>query len=61
MVRSMDRIERHEHLTQEGLREIVAIKASMNLSLSGKLQLAFPDLVPVVRPTVDNPKFLDPN
>ena len=33
----------------------------MNLSLSGKLQLAFPDLVPVVRPTVDNSKFLYPN
>ena len=50
-----------EHLTPEGLREIIAIKASMNLGLSEELKLAFPDVVPVVRPLVENPKILDPN
>ena len=54
-----------EHLTQEGLIKILAIKASMNHAvnhgLSGKLQLAFPSVVPVVRPLVKNLKVKDPN
>ena len=57
----MDRIERREHLSQEGLRQIVAIRASMNLGLSDVLKKAFPDVVPVVRPLVENPKIRDPN
>ena len=35
-----------EHLTPEGLIKIVAIKASMNIGLSEKLKVAFPDVVP---------------
>ena len=31
-----------EHLTNEGLLKIVAIKASMNLGLSDDLKVAFP-------------------
>ena len=31
-------VERQEHLTEKGLRKIVAIKASMNLGLSDKLK-----------------------
>ena len=52
-----------EHLTHEGLKKIVAIKASMNQGLSEKLKLAFPDVVPVVRPLVENlqGKIIDPN
>ena len=42
--------EKGEHLTQEGLRKIVAIRAMMNLGLSDKLKLAFPDVVRVERP-----------
>ena len=53
-------IERREHLTLEGLRKIVAIKASMNRGLSEKLQIAFPDVVPVERPIVELPKTIDP-
>ena len=34
-----------EHLTYDGLRKIVAIKASMNLGLSEKLKEEFPDVV----------------
>ena len=56
----MDLIERCEHLTKEGLYKIVAIRASMNLGLSEKLQLAFPNVVPVERPKVETPKTIDP-
>ena len=49
-------MERGEHLTQAGLHKIVAIKASMNLGLSHKLKAAFPAVVPVERPLVNNPK-----
>ena len=54
-------MRRKEHLTQEGLIKIIAIKASMNLGLSEELKLAFPDVVPVVRPLVENPKNIDSN
>jgi hypothetical protein len=39
-----------EHLTPEGLRKIVAIKASMNNGLPEGLKAAFPDVIPVLRP-----------
>ncbi len=35
-----------EHLTVEGLNKIVAIKASMNRSLSSGIEAAFPNIVP---------------
>ena len=41
-----------EHLTAEGLLNIVAIKASMNLGLSPELQLSFPNIKPENRPNV---------
>ena len=50
-----------EHLTEDGLRKIVAIKAAMNNGLSDVLKKAFPDVVPVVRPLVLDQKNLDPN
>ena len=53
-------IKNKEHLTPEGLRKIVAIRASMNRGLSDKLKLAFPYVVPVVRPLVELPKTIDP-
>ena len=54
-------VERREHLTLEGFKTIVAIRASINRGLSEELKIAFPDVVPVVRPLVENPKILDPN
>ena len=54
-------IKRKEHLTPEGLRKIVAIRASMNLGLSEKLKLAFPYVVPAERPDVKIPQTIDPN
>ena len=41
-----------EHLTEEGLRKIIALKASFNLGLTEKLKLEFPDVIPVARPLV---------
>ena len=49
-----------EHITPEGLRKIVALKAAINWGLSEKLQLAFPDVVPVERPNVELPKTIHP-
>ena len=42
-----------EHLTEEGIGKIVAIKGSMNLGLSDELKTAFPDdkLLPIPRPS----------
>lgn len=40
-----------EHLTMEGLRKIISIKASMNNGLSEELKAAFPTVVPVQRPS----------
>ena len=54
-------MERKEHLTTEGLHKIIAIRASMNRGLSEKLKLAFPDVVRVERPLVENAKIPDPN
>ena len=54
-------IQRKEHLTLYGLRKIVGIRASMNQGLSLELKRAFPDVVPVSRPEVINPKIYDPN
>ena len=57
----VEKIQRKEHLTLEGLRQIVAIRASMNRGLSEKLKLSFPDVFPVERPLVELPKTIDPN
>ena len=53
-------MERKEHLTDEGLIKIVAIKASMNRGLSENLSVAFPNLVPVMRPRVSNSQTINP-
>ena len=47
-----------EHLTSEGLQNIVSIKASTNLGLSDKA--SFPDVKLVPRPVVTNQKIKDP-
>jgi len=50
-----------EHLTIEGINKIVAIKASLNLGLSAGLKAAFPSLVAIDRPLVQNQKIHDAN
>ena len=50
-----------KYLTTEGLRKIIAIRASMNLGLSNVLKTAFPDITPVARPQVELPKNINPH
>lgn len=50
-----------EHLTHQGLRKIIALKASLNLGLSEQLKIAFPDVIPVARSLVQCPKIKDAN
>jgi hypothetical protein len=52
-------INRKEHLTMEGLLNIVSIKASMNQGLSSQLKEAFP-IISVARPLVLDKKIKDP-
>ena len=54
-------IQRKEHLTIDGLRKIVSIKASMNLGLTSDLEKAFPKIIPVERPLVVEKIVPDPN
>jgi hypothetical protein len=49
-----------KHLTEEGLVEIVNIRASMNLGLSDELKKAFSNAVPVKRPLVLDLVIRDP-
>ena len=49
-----------EHLTTEGFKKLVAIKAPLNLGLSEKLKKNFPTIVPVPRPLVVNQVIKDP-
>ena len=49
-----------QHLILSGLQKIVALKASMNLGLSDYLKTAFPDVIPKIRPLVENKTIADP-
>lgn len=53
-------IDGKEHLTEQGLRRIVALKAGMNLGLSDKLKEAFLHIVPVKRYSVTEGALLSP-
>ena len=55
------RIERGEHLTSEGLRKIVTIRASINKGLSEKLKAAFPEITSGAIPNIELPEKIDPN
>ena len=54
-------MNRKEHLTEDGLRKIVAIKGSINLGLTDSLLAAFPNLEFVPRPQVEAQKVKDSN
>ena len=55
------KINRKEHLTLEGLQQIVNIRASINNGLSPKLKEAFPETIPVHRPIVKDQVIKDPH
>jgi len=54
-------IQQKKHLTKQGLRKIVAIRASMNLGLSDDLKTAFPKITPVSRSGVLYYNLKDPH
>jgi len=54
-------IKNREHLTIEGLKKIVAIKASINKGLPDELKEAYPDIESVNRCNVVNKEIPDPN
>ena len=56
----MDFLNKKDHLTIEGLRKFVNIKASMNNGLTDGIKTDFPDIVPVLREKTDS-KGLNPN
>jgi hypothetical protein len=53
-------MERKAHLSVEGLKEFLALKASVNLGLSESLVAAFPDIIAVARPR-KNPEIPSSN
>jgi len=42
-----------DHLTSDGIQEILNIRSSLNLGLSEDLRVAYPNTVPVPRRLVD--------
>jgi hypothetical protein len=54
-------IKSKKHLTTEGIKEIVSIRASMNKGFSDELKAAFPNAIPVTRPKVVDQEIKDPN
>lgn len=46
---------------QEGLHQIISIKSSINRGLSDMLKAAFPEIIPIDRPVVNEVKIKDPN
>jgi hypothetical protein len=55
------KMKRGEHLTAEGLLDIVKLKASLNNGLTPLLKESFPNCIPAPRPIVENPHKPDPN
>jgi hypothetical protein len=50
-----------QHLTTNGLQEIVNVKYSMNFGLSDSLQESYPNIVPVNRPIIEYQEIPDPD
>jgi hypothetical protein len=50
-----------EHLTGDGFKEILSIRATMNLGLPEELKIAFPNIIPALRPVVIAKNIKDPN
>ena len=56
----VDLINCGEHLTIDGLKKILAIRASINWGLTAKLKAAFPEIVPAERLFIQSKKIFDP-
>jgi LAGLIDADG endonuclease len=53
-------MDKKDHLTMEGIKKIISIRASLNKGLSPLLINHFPKLVPCERPQVETPETFDP-
>jgi len=53
-------IKNKSHLTEQGLKAIIGIKASLNRGLNEELKISFPKNIPVERPVVVNQVIRDP-
>ena len=53
-------INKKAHLTEEGLKNIINIKASMNLGLSNMLKVEFKYFIPEKRPVINTENIPDP-
>uniref|UniRef100_UPI0030E2826D hypothetical protein n=1 Tax=Ophiocordyceps sobolifera TaxID=94213 RepID=UPI0030E2826D len=53
-------IKNQSHLTREGLLELVSLKVVLNKGLSENLNIAFPDIIPVLRAEIELSKILSP-
>jgi hypothetical protein len=54
-------IKKKNHLTLEGLYQIINIKASMNLGLSDMLKSEFKNYIPIERPIINTKTIADPH
>lgn len=59
-IKALDLYKNKEHLTEQGLQKIVAIRATLNRGLTDSLKAAFPAVLPVNKPSVDNITEIDP-
>ena len=57
----LELISQKNHLTPDGFRKIVAVRATLNRGLTLTLQKAFPNIYPVDRPIIELPENIDPN
>jgi hypothetical protein len=57
----VDIMNKGDHLTTEGLQQIINIKASINLGLSENLKSEFKDYLPVKKPIIETENIIDPN
>lgn len=55
-------MENKSHLTLEGFKEIISIKSVFPKGLTTKVQEAFPDIVPIIKPNfTPSTEALNPN
>lgn len=53
-------MDKGEHLSRSGFEEIIRIRSSLNLGLSENLREQYPDIIPSIRPLVENSEIPHP-
>jgi len=55
-------MQKGDHLTEKGFKEILSLRASINKGLPGKIAVAFPGIIPYVKEDLEPVKTIsDPN